>query len=112
MIPEKITIQGVEWKIEIVGELYDELGRPLYGLCDSDNKTIKLIKDKNKKRLKHTLLHELAHSIFNQSGLHQCYDYNMNYEEIICEQLASFFTSDAVTVSFKKRGDQKSEAVK
>lgn len=112
MIPEKISIQGCDWEVQVVAELFDELGRPCYGICDCETKTIRIRKDTNKLRLQQTLIHEAFHALCFQSGLHQTYDYNVNYEEIIAEQLANFLTSSQLKLTFKRGGDPASKGGK
>lgn len=113
MIPSSISVQGCDWPIKVVENLQDDHGRPCYGLCDFQNKTI-LISSNKKKIMISTLIHECLHAICEQSGLHQTYNWNYDFEEIMAEQLTNFLMSDSVNFSFKKEkdGDLKSKRVK
>ncbi len=59
------------------------------GLYDSENKTIFIEKNLKGNELKHTILHEEIHAIFDRCGLNQT-QHTQDLQEMICENVARF----------------------
>lgn len=74
-IPEKITIAGIEYKINQCEQNSSKLGYDGFnGLCVYDSLCINLNKDQKPQGLEVTLIHELVHA-----ALHTL---NLNHEEV------------------------------
>ena len=71
---KKIKVLGTEYtiielpQIEMRKKCPEAMGF-LYGLCDQDNLCIYLSDDLTKREYRETLIHELVHCFFQQSGL-------------------------------------------
>lgn len=64
-LPVVIKIGAVDYTIELQDNLEDDD----YGYCDSHTQRIVLSKDQNKQSIGDTLLHEIMHAIWHESGL-------------------------------------------
>lgn len=65
MITGPIKIGAVDYTIELQDKLEDDD----YGCCDPHTQTITLSKDQNRQAVGDTLLHEIMHAIWHESGL-------------------------------------------
>ncbi len=61
---EFVQIKGASYKIQLVDNLYGNLG-----MTDTKNKVIYIEKEKDKNELEKTILHELLHANLYECGL-------------------------------------------
>lgn len=83
---KSITVKGTKYKIKLV----DSIGTNSIALCDKDKKVIYLTKERSQDDLNVDLWHELIHCLFNELGLEQVI--NPEIEEIIAENFSIFVT--------------------
>lgn len=87
LLGRKIKVAYKEYKILLSeGHIQTEDGACL-GLCDFKNQ--KIIIDVTFGKPKVTLMHEVVHAAFESAGMHQMPDWNMNLEELCCENIAN-----------------------
>jgi len=65
MIPGTVKIGSVVYLISLVDKLEDDD----YGMCDSHTQMIYISKDQSAQHVTDTLLHEIMHAIWHESGL-------------------------------------------
>lgn len=58
--PKELTINGISWRVVFVDQIQ---GEDLLGLCDSENRTIQIIRRLKPKTRLAIFLHELIHAI-------------------------------------------------
>jgi cob(I)alamin adenosyltransferase len=63
-IPTLVKIGAVDYKILLEGAEADE-----YGSCDTATQTIHISKNQTAQTVADTLLHEIMHAIWNESGI-------------------------------------------
>jgi Zn-dependent peptidase ImmA (M78 family) len=107
MLPSTLNIQGVKWLVKSVKDLADDHGRECHGLCSPADKTIFIRANDSESVQAESLIHESFHAICAQSGLWQTNTWNMDFEEILAEQLANFFVTNKAVISFPKRKKKK-----
>lgn len=58
--PKELVVNGVNWRVIFVDQID---GKDCLGLCDSETKTIQLIRKMSPKERLTTFIHEIAHAI-------------------------------------------------
>lgn len=92
-IPKKFKINGNEWRVRHYKRLSLD-GDACDGLCESDTKTIKLVRGMSPEQETLTFLHEFIHASLRE--LHFTYGDSIpaTLEEIICDGLATIFLAN------------------
>jgi Zn-dependent peptidase ImmA (M78 family) len=88
MLPKKIKVAGVNYKIEEkelspLSEIDKENGEFQMGWCIKPTTTIQINSVMSKDKIKQTFVHELVHALMQESGL----DSNLENEEDITNRL-------------------------
>lgn len=80
------TIKGKVWKIKLVKKVdeFDSMGE-----ADCTNRIIKIKKSLSDKDMRVTLTHEIGHAVSKELGLENMTNFNPDYEELICDGIAT-----------------------
>lgn len=116
---KKVKVLGTEYsiielpQIEMRKKCPEALGY-LYGLCDHDNLLIYLSDDLTKREYRETLLHELVHCFYQQSGLATQCTYALCEENVdwISIQLPKIFEVCNKLKLFEDKKDKKKTGIK
>ncbi len=68
MIPKTINVMGVKYKVT------SRVADGFHGMCDTRKCELTIHKDDDKQRQEKTLIHEIVHAMFFETGLHEIND--------------------------------------